>query len=221
MVSSRTRWLDYMRESIIEATVSNDVLQMESVRKPMLLKRAFEYGSLYSSQEISYRKLLGQLDDKGNTETIAHYIDLLDRAGMLAGLQKYDSKRLRSARSSPKLLVYDTAFMTYAWHEDADKLLTDPELKGRLVESAVGASLLGRSKKEGFELFWWRDGNDEVDFVVQQGENLTAIEVKSGRMKNSRGIERFKTLFPNAKILIVGGPVYSLEDFLLENVKLF
>ena len=215
------RWLDYMDDSIIASTISNDILQLENVRKPALLGRLFELGSYYSGQELSYRKILGQLDDKGNTDTVAHYLDLLDGAGMLAGLQKYHPKEHQSRRSSPRFMVYDTALMAAAWRDRAGALLSDSELRGRLVESAVGSCLLNRAAAERFELRWWRDGGDEVDFVVRRGDALTAIEVKSGRVKSLDGLERFVGRHPGARPLVVGGDANPLEGFLRGEVPLF
>ena len=152
LAKDEIRWQAYLSDSIIESTISNDIIQLEDVRKPALLKLLFELGAHYSGQELSYRKILGQLDDKGNTDTLAHYLDLLDGAGMLAGLQKYRPKECQMRRSSPRFMVYDTALMTSSWRNRASSLLSDSELRGRLVESAVGANLLNRSKAEGFEL---------------------------------------------------------------------
>jgi predicted AAA+ superfamily ATPase len=107
------RWNRYMRDSVVEATISKDVLQMQDIRKPVVMRRLFILGSSYSAQEISYRKMLGQLDDKGNTDTIAEYLELLSKAGLLTGLQKYDgSKLINLRRSSPRLMVFDTSLMT-------------------------------------------------------------------------------------------------------------
>ncbi len=215
------RWLSYLDDSIIESTISNDILQLEIIRKPALLKRLFELGAYYSGQEMSYRKVLGQLDDKGNTDVVAHYLDLLNGAGMITGLQKYHPKEYQTRRSSPRFMVYDTALMSAAWRDRASTLLSDPELRGRLVESAVGACLLNRATAERFEVRWWRDGNDEVDFVVRSGERVTAIEVKSGRVKSLGGLETFIGRHPDAQSLVIGGAANSLEDFLRGKVPLF
>jgi predicted AAA+ superfamily ATPase len=215
------RWLSYLADSIIETTIANDILQLENVRKPALLRRVFEMGAYYSGQEFSYRKILGQLEDRGNTDVIAHYLDLLDGAGMLCGLQKHYGKEFQSRRSSPRFMVYDTALMTAAWRDQAGSLLSDGSLKGRLVESAVGAYLLNRAMAERFELRWWREGNDEVDFVLRRGEQLTAVEVKSGRVKSLDGLASFLTRYPHARPLVVGDVANPLESFLRGEVELF
>ena len=213
------RWLEYMRDSIIETTISRDILQMEKVKKPALMRELFELGAQYSAQELSYRKILGQLDDKGNTDTIKNYLDLLDGAGMMSGLQKFDSKQLRSRSSSPRLMVHDPSLMTASW-KGSGSLLDDSSLRGRLVETAVGATLINRAKLESFEVFWWLEGNNEVDFVVKKNEAVTAIEVKSGRVKKS-GLGEFLKRFPHAQPMVVGDRNTSLEDFLYGRVPLF
>ena len=215
------RWLRYMRTSIIEPSIANDVLLLDDVRKPELMRRLFEVGAAYSGQEISYRKLLGQLDDRGNTETIARYLKLLSSAGLLSGLQKYDPKLLREKSSSPRLLVHNTALMTASYGRRRAQLLTDPELRGHLVESAVGAYLINRSIDDDFDVMWWRDGKDEVDFVIAGDDDLIAIEVKSGRVKPTQGMTRFVLENPRAHTLVVGSHECPIERFLLGEVELF
>lgn len=218
--SDVNRWREYMRDSIVESTISRDVLQMEDVRKPALMRALFELGAQYSAQEISYRKLLGQLDDKGNTDIVRHYLDLLSKAGMMSGLQKYDAKQVRSRASSPRLLVHDPSLMFSMWRGAGD-LLADSALRGHLVETAVGARLIARAQTEGFELYWWREGNLEVDFVAKRGDDaLAAIEVKSGRVSKS-GMTEFLAQNPQAKPMIVGDRNVSVEQFLRDEVELF
>ena len=214
------RWAAYITDSIIEPSIAKDVLALEDVRNPALLRRLFYLGAPYSSQEVSYRKLLGQLDDRGNTATIAHYLDLLAQAGMMSGLLKYDPKLLREKSSSPRLLVHDTALMTAAYGSRRTLLLEDPELRGRLVESAVGAYLVARSFTDGFALNWWREGSSEVDFVISDEHQAIAIEVKSGRVKSTGGLTKFMLRFPHARTLIVGSAGCALQDFLLGRVPL-
>ena len=215
------RWKNYITQSIIEPCITNDVLALEPVRNPALLRRLFYLGASYSGQEISYRKLLGQLNDKGNTATIAHYLELLGAAGLLCGVQKYNSKIIRSRASSPRMMVYNTALMSAVSSINSQQLSNNPDIRGHLVESAVGAYLLNRAKEEGFEVYWWRDGDKEVDFVLSTPTALTAIEVKSGRVKNTKGMTNFLVNNPHAKSLIVGSPELSISDFLLGKVELF
>lgn len=214
------RWREYMRDSIAETTISRDVFQMENVRKPALMRALFELGAQYSAQEISYRKLLSQLDDKGNTDVVRHYLDLLSRAGMMSGLQKYDSKQLRSRASSPRLMVHDPSLMFCMWRGGGD-LLADSSLRGHLVETAVGARLVARTVLEGFELHWWRDGDREVDFVARRSDGaLAAIEVKSGRVSKS-GMAEFLVSNPGARPMVVGDRNVSVGEFLRDGVELF
>jgi hypothetical protein len=194
---------------------------MESVRKPALLRALFEIGAVYSAQEISYRKLLGQLDDRGNTDTISHYLTLLEHAGLLSGLKKYDDKLLTTKTSSPRLMVHDTSLMTAASEEGWETLVSNPAQRGHLIESAVGAYLIGRSRVERFSVHWWRERDAEVDFVITKGRKRTAIEVKGGRIKGTRGLGTFIKRFPGTYALIVGSEDCPLEDFLLGAVPLF
>lgn len=221
LIHDETRWLDYITDAVIEPSISRDVIALDAVRKPALMRRLFYLGAPYSGQELSYRKMLGQLDDAGNTTTLAHYLTLLSGAGLLCGLQKYDPKLIKQKASSPRLAVYDTALMTATYGQYRSFLLTDPERRGHLVESAVGAYLLARGIKDHFEVFWWRDGDDEVDFVITQADAVTAIEVKSGRIKSLSGMTAFLREYPQARSLVVGSAEASLEDFLLGKIPLF
>lgn len=217
-IKDERRWRNYLRDSIIEPTITNDVLEQEEVRKPALMRALLELGSQFSAQELSYTKMLGQLQDAGNTTTLAHYLDLLDKAGMLCALEKYHPKTVRSKKSSPRLMVYDTALMTAESGRARKLLLEDSELRGHLVESAIGAYLLGLAPEHGFSVQWWREGINEVDFVLSDKAHVVAIEVKSGRKKAQGGMAEFLKLYPKAQRVVVGGSaagVCTVEDFLL------
>jgi predicted AAA+ superfamily ATPase len=221
LIKDEDRWVRYMGTSIVEPTISQDILMMDEVRKPALLRSLFILGSGYSAQELSFTKLLGQLQDAGNTVTLAHYLELLGKANMLTGLMNYSGNKIRSRKSSPRFMVYDTSLLTYAAGTNRRHLLDNSTDRGRLVESAVGAYLLARGKEEGFEVYWWRERGNEVDFVIKKGKRLTAIEVKSGRVKNVGGSLVFKKLYPQTFSLIIGNTKTSLEDFLLGKQPLF
>lgn len=217
----KERWLDYMQGSIIAPSVLKDVVALDRVTKPALMEALFALGSAYSAQEVSYRKLMGQLDDAGNATTIAHYLSLLSDAGLLTGLQKYSEKLMKTRASSPRLITHDTSLMVASYGRRRDLLLKEPDLRGHLVESAVGAYLLKRASEEHFEMFWWREGTREVDFVVQDGTARTAIEVKGGRMKRLGGLDAFAKEFPGSHGLVVGSSAAPLESFLRGEVPLF
>ena len=222
--SDSARWGSYMRDAVIEPTISQDVLSLEDIRKPSLMRATFQLGALYSSQELSYTKMLGQLQDAGNTVTVAHYLDLLGKAGMIATLQKYDDKELRSRRSLPRLLVFDTSLMTAVSGKGYAQWINEPDRRGHLVESSVGALLLARAAEEGFSLFWWREGSQEVDYVLQKGESLTAIEVKSGHETGQSGMATFLAKHHAALRMVVGGcsaGAVGVEEFLEGDVPLF
>jgi predicted AAA+ superfamily ATPase len=216
------RWARYMGSSIVEPVISKDVLQMEEVRKPALLRSLFTLGASYSAQELSYTKILGQMHDAGNTVTIAHYLDLLGKANILCGLPKYSANKIRVTQSSPRLMVYDTSLLIWAAGASRKNFLEMPDYRGRLVESAVGSYLLARGTEEGFSVYWWREREKEVDFVIEKGISvLTAIEVKSGIVKHTGGSLEFKKLYPHAYCLTVGSHDCTLKDFLEGKIPLF
>jgi len=216
LISEPQRWSHYIIESLIETTISRDILLMKRVDKPALLRRLFELGCTYSGQVLSYQKMLGQLQDAGNTTTLAHYLRLLQGAGLLMGLPKYAGRKIRQRASSPKLQILNTALMTASSRLTFDEARKDSEYWGRLVESAVGATLANGLQGTQAELFYWLEGNHEVDYVLQRGKVLVAIEVKSRRRKISLpGIEAFSNSFPIKRKLLVGPQGIPCEEFLL------
>jgi predicted AAA+ superfamily ATPase len=209
------RWLRYVVDSLIETSISRDVLLLTRVDKPALLRRLFELTCRYSGQILSYTKMLGQLHDAGNSTTLAHYLDLLAGAGMVCGLQKYAGDAARSRGSSPKLQVLNTALMSATAGLTLREAKTDHEFWGRLAESAIGAHLANAAAVGECELFYWRDRNREVDFVVRAGRCVTAIEIKSARAKSVHpGIAAFAEAFKPTRTLLVGGDGIGIEEFL-------
>jgi predicted AAA+ superfamily ATPase len=200
---------------LIETTISRDILLMTQVNKPALLRRLFQLACLYSGQILSYTKMLGELQDAGNTTTLAHYLDLLSGAGLVAGIQKFAGQPIRQKGSSPKLCVYNTALMTAQFSKNFQETKQDPVYWGRLVESTVGAYLLNQIRGTQIELFYWREKDQEVDFVLQYGKTLIAIEVKSSRhtLKLS-GMDAFVKQFSPSRILLVGPADLPLDTFL-------
>jgi len=213
------RWKRYLLDSLIETTISRDVLMLTRVDKPALLRRLFELGCRYSGQILSYTKMLGQLQDAGNTTTLAHYLELLAGAGMVTGLQKYAGRAVRQRGSIPKLQVLNTALMTALSGASPSDAVHDREFRGRLVESAVGAHLANAAAAGACELFYWREANQEVDFVVRAGRTVAGIEVKSGRAPTAfAGLGAFSTAFKPSRTLIVGGDGIPLAEFLTHPV---
>lgn len=219
LIGEPARWARYVADSLIETSISRDVLLLNRVDKPALLRRLFELVCRYSGQVLSYTKMLGQLQDAGNTTTLAHYLTLLAGAGMVCGLPKFAGDVARSRASSPKLQVLNTALMTVMSGLTLNEARSDREFWGRLVESAAGAHLANAAMRGECALHYWRDGNLEVDFVVQTGPRVMAIEVKSGRAPLAHaGTAAFAQAFKPQRSLLVGGDGIALEDFLLQPV---
>ena len=219
LVGDPARWSRYIADSLIETSIARDVLLLSRVDKPALLRRLFELACRYSGQVLSYTKMIGQLQDAGNTTTLAHYLDLLAGAGMVCGLPKYAGDVARSRGSSPKLQVFNTALMTVMSGVSPEGARTDREFRGRLIESAVGAHLANAAAIGECEVYYWRDRGQEGDFVVKARGKLTTIEVKSGRAPQAHpGTAAFAAAFKVKRTLLVGGDGISVEDFLDRSV---
>jgi predicted AAA+ superfamily ATPase len=211
------RWKKYIRDSLIDTIISKDILMLNRVEKPALMKRLFELGCEYSGQILSYNKMLGQLQDAGNTTTLSHYLHLLDTAGLLGGIEKFSPNLIRQRASSPKFQVHNTAFISALSSYSLDEITAKPDIWGRWVESAIGAHLLNASLSEDFSLKYWRHRNDEIDFVLEKNEKVIGIEVKSGKTQTAKGMEAFKKEFNPHKILLVGKTGLPWEEFLAVN----
>jgi len=219
LVDDPKRWARYVADSLIETSISRDVLLLSRVDKPALLRRLFELACRYSGQVLSYTKMLGQLQDAGNATTLAHYLDLLGGAGMVTGLQKYAGDAARQRGSSPKLQVLNTALMAVMSDMSPAEARADREFWGRLVESAVGAHLANAATAGDCSLYYWRERNSEVDFVVKAGRRLLAIEVKSGRAPVAHsGLAAFAGAFKPQRSLLVGGDGIPVEEFLAQPI---
>jgi predicted AAA+ superfamily ATPase len=218
LVTDEQRWKQYVRESLIETSISKDILMLTRVDKPALMKRLFELACMFSGQILSYNKMLGQLKDAGNSTTLSHYLSLLSTAGLVTGIEKYSNNIIRKKSSSPKFQVYNTALINAQSNTSFEEAMGNPAFWGRLVESAVGAHLLNQAVSGDFALSYWREGNDEVDFVIEQ-KLLIGIEVKSGASQNKTGMAAFKKKFNPDKILLVENTGLSWQAFLQINSK--
>jgi len=220
LIDDETRWSRYINDSLIETTISRDILLLNPIYKPALLRQLFELGCHYSGQILSYQKMLGQLHDAGNTTTLAHYLELLSGAGMVTGLTKYSGHKIRQRASSPKLQALNTAFISAQHHKTFHETYNNPEYWGRLVESAVGAHLINSSFNSKINIFYWREGNQEVDFILQSNKKLVAIEVKSPQRKTTlSGIKTFCELYKPSHTFVVGGQGLPLETFLSQPIE--
>jgi hypothetical protein len=217
LIEDETRWKSYVLNSLIETSISKDILMLTRVDKPALMKRLFELGCLYSGQILSYSKLLGQLQDAGNTTTLSHYLSLLDTAGLLCGIEKFTPDTLRQRASSPKFQVYNSALISAQQGMTFGDIRSNPTEWGRIIESAIGAHLKNHSISEKFNLFYWRDRNDEVDFVIEKNGSVIGIEVKSGPTPFTSGMSAFQKRFQPDKMILAGSAGLPWEVFLTIN----
>ncbi len=211
-------WLPYVRDSLVEPAIAKDVLLLTQIHKPALLRRAFELGCAYSGQLLSYTKMLGQIQDRGNTATLSHYLQVLDEAGLLAALDKYAGDEARRRASIPKFQVYNNALLTVCSYRRLSDLLSNRQEWGRWVESAVGAHIINQLGDTGVKMYYWREGNDEVDFVLSLGARVIALEVKSNNALPKRGMDAFVRRFSPAKVYLIGDSGIPLEVFLCMSI---
>lgn len=222
LTSDSDRFAQYIQSSIIEATINKDILMDTPISKPALLKQTFELGAAYSGNLLSLNKMLGSLQDAGNTSTLAGYVNLLNESGLLCGLQKYSVDMSRRRASIPKFQVYNNALKMVYTPLSFEQAILDRKAWGHIFESAVGAYLASQAFVHRFEVYYWRERNDEVDFILRKNDAIVAIEVKSNAEKQTEGLEKFKQMFNPKSAFIVGDGGISAEDFFtMEIRKLF
>jgi len=203
----------YIRDALVEPAIARDVLAMQVVAKPALLRQLFALCGIHCAQILSYNKMLGQLQDAGNTTTLAHYLRLLETAFLASGLARFSAGRTMRRGSSPKLILWNNALVTGLGFAGFEEAREDRAMWGRLVENGVGAHLLNNLQGSPYEITYWRERSVEVDFVVRAGGKVWAIEVKSGRPARTQGLSAFLRLYPRARSLIVGTGGMSLKEF--------
>lgn len=219
LVEEQDRFQQYIQSAIIEATINKDILMNTPISKPALLRQTFELGAAYSGNLLSLNKMLGSLQDAGNASTLAGYINLLEESGLLCGLQKYSIDTARRKASIPKLQVFNNALKMVYTPVTFEQALLDRKAWGHIFESGIGAYLVSQGFVHRFEVFYWRERNDEVDFVLRKKGSIIAIEVKSNAEKKTGGLEKFRELFAPRAAFIVGDGGISVEDFLSMDIR--
>ena len=217
LIKDEIRWKKYVKDFLIETSISKDILMLTRVDKPALMKNLFELGCLYSGQILSFTKIQGQLQDAGNTTTLSHYLKLLDTAGLLGGIEKFAATAIRKRSSSPKFQVHNNALLNAQQGDILADVMSKPDKWGRVVESAIGAHLLNHSIREDFSVFYWRERNEEVDFVLEKQGKVIAIEVKSNHAKKRNGMNTFNKKFRPHKMILIDNNSLPWHEFLKIN----
>ncbi|MBQ8223458.1 MAG: ATP-binding protein [Bacteroidales bacterium] len=219
LINDEERFNQYIQSAIIEATINKDILMDTPISKPALLRQTFELGAAYSGELLSLNKMLGSLQDAGNTVTLTGYINLLKESGLLCGLQKFSIDNARRKASIPKLQVYNNALKTVYSPINFERAITDRKSWGRIYESNIGAYLVSQSFIHHFEVFYWRERDFEVDYILRKNGVLIAIEVKSNAEKRTEGLEKFRQLFNPKSAFIIGDGGINTEDFFTMDIR--
>ncbi|MBQ0069966.1 MAG: ATP-binding protein [Bacteroidales bacterium] len=219
-IDDEKRWRIYVKDSLVEPSISKDALLDSKITKPQLLRQLFELGCSYSGEILSLTKMIAQLQDAGNVTTLAGYLHLLDECGLLCGLQKYAEDNARRYNSIPKYQVYNSALRSVYCDESFDEVIEDPKLWGRYVESAIGAHLVSQAGILGYKVYYWRERNEEVDYILVRNRKKVAIEVKTGRRTTNKGLTTFASSYKPHRSIIVGSGGLSVEEFLTMDLEL-
>ncbi len=227
LITDEKQWKAYIRDSIVEPSFIRDVMMLTPIQKPALLRQLLELGSYYSSQILPFDHMLGQLSDAGNTTTLASYLELLSQCGLITGLQKYSGSEVRKRASSPKLQVCNNALMSSRYSKTFSEAKGDETLWERIVESALGAHLVNSIVGEDVKLGYWREGPDEIDYVLYTDTEIAVFEVKSGSRILGRGVDKFRKRYPSSRVFTIsyqsetGSSIIGIEEFLSNNPLLY
>ena len=221
LIEDEERWANYVNGAIIDATINKDILMDSPISKPALLRQTFELSVAYSGKILSLTKILGALQDAGNTMTLAGYLNLLGDSGLVTGLQKFSVDMAHKRASIPKYQVYNNALLSVLSGLSFKEAVTDSKRWGQIFESAIGAYIISEAFVHRFEVYYWREGNDEVDFVLKKNQKIVAIEVKSNGETKTTGMERFHKLFNPLATIVVGENGIQPELFLSMDLRKF
>jgi predicted AAA+ superfamily ATPase len=222
LINEESRWKKYIRDSLIETSISKDILMLTRIDKPALLRNLFDLGCTYSGQVLSFTKMQGQLQDAGNTTTLSHYLKVLESAGLLCGLEKYSSTIIRKRSSSPKFQVHNNALLSALNIRTFQEIQTNPAEWGRIVESSIGAYLVNQSIRSNFRVYYWRESNEEVDFILENRGKIIALEIKSNYSQSRTGMDSFNRKFKPYKTYCIDKNGIPWQEFLkISPIELF
>jgi predicted AAA+ superfamily ATPase len=216
LIKDEQRWSRYIIDSIIEPSISRDIMLMTRIYKPVLLRAVFELGCHCTGRILSYQTMLGQLQDAGNISTLAHYLELLSEVGLVGRVLKFSTDKIHQKASNPKLQVFNTALTTASGHLSFKKIQQDERAWSHLIKSSVGAHILNSALGTKIDVFYWKEGSNEVDFVIRNDERIVTITIEDDKRKpRFKGVEEFSEVYTSYNNLFVGEGGISVEEFLL------
>ncbi len=196
------RWRRYVREAIIDAVLGRDLVMLESIRKPALLRQVFAICSGHPGAIVSLQKIAGSIQDSGALETIAHYLNVLGEAYLVAALPKFSVSEIRRRSAPPKLVSLSNAFLAVATEDEPPRASADPRRWGHWLENAC----IARAVNSGYRVTYWREDQLEVDMVIEGEDGKWAVEVKSGEFSSFdlRGLLEFQSRNQDYHPLVIG-----------------
>ncbi len=195
------RWAAYIRDAIVEPAIGRDILALASVRKPALLRQVFGVAASSPAQIVSLQKIQGQLQDPGALETIAHYLNLLEEAFLVAPVSKYANRAVRRRSSPPKLVTLNNAILAVMDPQGIPTPDSDPERFGVWVENAC----LAFAWNAGQHVSYWREEPQEIDGVLEGSWGKWAVEIKTKKLRLSdmRAVLEFTRRNPRFRPLVI------------------
>lgn len=202
LLANLLRWKAYIRDAVIDPAIGTDLLMLQPVRKPALLRQVFAICIGHPAEILSLQKMAGSLTDTGNLTTIAEYLSLLGEAYLAVGLPKFSSSEVRRRATPPKLVLLSNAFLAVALDEEPPTSISDSRRWGHWLENAC----IARAINDGHTVTYWREEHQEVDMIVEGAAGRWAVEIKSGdfTIRDLAGLAEFHRRHPEYRPLVIG-----------------
>ena len=192
--------------------IERDVRQVLEVQNLSLFQRFIKMCAARVGQLINMSGLA--IDCGVSHNTIRSWLSVLEAGYVVFLLQPHHQNFGKRLVKTPKLYFYDTGLAAFLLGIRDAEHLSIHSARGSLFENLVVSELLKQRYNQGLasNLYFWRNNTgDEVDVVIEQGEQLMPMEIKSGQTFNSdflTGINKWMKIAGDAALtpqLVYGG----------------
>ena len=176
----------YFYPSYVRTYLEKDVRDFLQIKDQMLFTKflklcAARIGSLFNASELGAEVGV-------SSKTISHWISILQASYLITLLPPYYENISKRLVKSPKLYFNDPGLACYLLDIETPQQLDRDKMRGAIFENFIVVEAIKHRYNMGLEggLFFYRDSNqNEVDILIKQEGELTAIEVKSSMTYNS------------------------------------
>jgi predicted AAA+ superfamily ATPase len=202
----------YFPENVIERVVYHDIPETFNVADRALLQNLLMYSIFHSGSIININEIAASCN--ATRQTVSDYLYYLQSSMLIRLLEKYAKTEVSRLRAFRKLYTVDSGLYVHLQRLSPSQIEQKGAL-GRLAEIAVFAQLKSYSAVSE-NLFYFRERDMEVDFVVRTPKGLIPVEVKYREApKDLRGIKYFMQRFNASKAIVITKDMLKKEDNIL------